>query len=101
MFNLIMILSSSHTSPWTGFELKTLVVIDTGSCKSNTLGISSLLVSSYLGRSKKYKIDWICVFSAKCTDLAIPVICQTFHENGTTVHISAMCYWVNVVLLAL
>ena len=67
----------------------------------NILGISSLLVSSYLGKSKKYKIDRISIFSAKCTDLAIPVICQTFHENGTTVHISAMCYWVNVVLLAL
>jgi hypothetical protein len=75
MSNFIMILSSSHTSPWTGFELKTLVVIDTGSCKSNTntisnkycnnimncikclslninlniLGISSLLVSEEVG----------------------------------------------------
>ena len=56
----------------------------------NILGIGSLLVSSYLRRSKKYKIGPICIFSAKCFALAIPITCQTFHENGNTVHISAV-----------
>ena len=31
----------------------------------------------------------ICMFSAKCTVLAIPLTCQTFHEHGNTVHITA------------
>ena len=55
----------------------------------NILGIGSLLVSSYLRRSKKYKMCPICMFSAKCTVLAILITCQTFHENVNTVHITA------------